>query len=138
MTPKPAVLQAWNTFASKLKELYPPVDAVADAKTRLNNLRQIGGLLNFLSELESLAAVAGIDNLSKELFLRQGVKSHLLARTAGTGSTYTTYEALRTVLLNIEKEEAKQPHRQPSGLRGGGGGGGKGGGSSPPRKKKSP
>jgi Retrotransposon gag protein/Zinc knuckle len=120
VTPRPATINTWTAFIAELRVLYPPVNAVTDAKTRIQSLRQTGKLLDYLSTLDSLASVAGLNDATKEIILRQGVRQHLLSKLSSSGTVYTTYAALREALLNVEIEEGKIPHR-PSGLRGGGG-----------------
>jgi len=119
MAHRPQELRTWDAFTTKLRELYPPVDPVDAANTKIQTLRQRGGLLDYLSELDSLASVTGLNEATKMILLRQGIKTHLLTKLATLGTTYNTYLTLRQALLNVELEEGKIPNR-PSGLRGGG------------------
>jgi Retrotransposon gag protein/Zinc knuckle len=127
--PKPDDIKTWAAFKRKLKALYPPVDPVTAAKSRLSALRQTGSLLEFIAELDSLCAVTGMLGHTKEMLLRNGAKPHLIAKTTTTGVVYNSYEGLKAALINMDQEEAKNPSHQPSGLRGGGG-------APPPRSKK--
>jgi hypothetical protein len=79
------LLSSWEEFRAEMDSMYMNIYEREDLRNRLEDLKQTGSAINYSTEFKTIANTLGIDDESKYIFFKKGLKS-----TVKTGLAYAS------------------------------------------------
>ena len=98
------LLSSWEEFHAEMDSMYENIHEREDLRIRLQNLKQTGSVINYSTEFKTLANTLGIDEESKFIFFKGGLKP-----TVKKGLAYAadvdTFDALVRRAIAIDQTQ---------------------------------
>jgi len=98
------LLSSWEEFRAEMDSMYENIHEREDLRIRLQNLKQTSSVINYSTEFKTLANTLGIDEESKFIFFKGGLK-HGVKKGLAYAADVDTFDALVRRAIAIDQTQ---------------------------------